>query len=722
MPDRLIVYNSRNAFFKSPFGAAPTGSDVRFRIAVRESAGLAEASMRFWYDGAEKFVKMARDESEWECGYSVFGADFHTGGKPRLVWYYFIVTDAEGRISYYGNNPDMLGGEGAQYDNPPWSYQLTVYDGAFRVPGWLRHGVIYQIFPDRFYQERPAPLTQAEIEKKRPDYIFQPDWNAKPVYYPDPRTGEIMNNDFYGGNLAGIAAKLPYLKDLGVSIIYLNPIFEAYSNHRYDTGDYFKVDPLLGTNDDFAALCVQARQYGMRIILDGVFNHTGSDSIYFNKDGYYDGVGAYQSKDSKYYSWYLFEDYPDKYESWWGVATLPDVNESDPGFIRHVVSGEHSVIKYWLRLGASGWRLDVVDELPGAFVKELRANVKKTDADAAIIGEVWEDASNKVSYGKQREYLLGFELDSVMNYVFKKALIAFMLGDIGAERFDAENMRLAENYPAESYYSLMNLIGGHDVERILTIMSEPPRDLTRAQKAMYKPTRAKYSLGVRRLKIMSLIQMTFPGTPSVYYGDEAGMTGFEDPFNRCAFPWDGADGDLHAWYRQIIALRNANPVLRTGGFETVYAAGSAYAYAREIKGGADVFGAPAQNGFALVAVNRDKECPAYFDIDLSGRGIPSLRDALEAADGARGGGPAPDGTERLSDGSVRMPDGSVRMPDGSVRMPDGTVRMPDGSVRLPNGSARQVDPLPEGRESRFVYDGKRLIIVLGPLGFKALMS
>jgi 4-alpha-glucanotransferase len=498
------------------------------------------------------------------------------------------------------------------------------------VPEWLRNGVIYQIFPDRFYQKRAVPLTQGEIERKRPDYILQPDWSKQPIYYPDPRTGEIMNNDFFGGNFAGIAAKLPYLKDLGVSIIYLNPIFEAYSNHRYDTGDYLRIDALLGDNDDFASLCAQAKGFGIRIILDGVFNHTGSDSMFFNKGGYYKSLGAYQSRHSKYYGWYSFEEYPEKYDSWWGILTLPNVNESEPDFIKYIISGENSVVKYWLRQGASGWRLDVVDELPGEFVKELRAHIKNTDPDAAIIGEVWEDASNKESYGKRREYLLGYELDSVMNYVFKKSLISFMLGNIGAARVDAENRMIAENYPKESYYSLMNLIGGHDVERILTIMSEPPPDLTRDQKAMHKPTGRKHRLGIKRVKIMSLIQMTFPGAPSVYYGDEAGMAGFEDPFNRGAFPWDGMDAELHGWYRKIISLRNSYAALRTGGFRTVYADGAGYAYIREIRGGADAFGAPAQDGFALIAVNRDKERPVCIEIDLAGRNIAGLRYALES--------------------------------------------------------------------------------------------
>jgi hypothetical protein len=491
---------------------------------------------------------MARTGERYDESFILYEVIYNTGAAPRLIWYYFYVDSAGvrsaeaggadaggaghesghgyGRESehesghgrpderptvrlYYGNSPEMLGGAGVETNGPPWSYQLTVYDRSYRVPRWLRNGVIYQIFPDRFHRERAVPLTQADVEKKRPDYIYHADWNEPTIHTPDPRTGEIMNNDFYGGNLAGIKAKLPYLKDLGISIIYLNPIFESYSNHRYDTGDYKKIDELLGTDEDFRTLCAEALRYGIRIILDGSFNHTGSDSLYFNKDGYYDSVGAYQSSESKYYQWYSFDKYPDKYKCWWGILTLPGVNESDPEYTNYIISDEDSVVKRWLRQGASGWRLDVVDELPGAFVKLLRKHIKETDGDAVVIGEVWEDASNKVSYGEQREYLLGNELDSVMNYVLKNVMIAYVLGNISAARFDAENRKLAENYPTEAYYSLMNLIGGHDVVRILTILSEPPANLTRDQRAMHKPTLRKHMLGLRRLKLLR------PGRPAL---------------------------------------------------------------------------------------------------------------------------------------------------------------------------------------------------------------
>ncbi|MDR3121859.1 MAG: glycoside hydrolase family 13 protein [Clostridiales bacterium] len=578
--------------------------------------------------GAERETPGESSGAEGDDGFVIYQATCATDARPGLYWYYFIVKDASGAVRYYGNNMEMMGGEGAEAAAAPPSYQITVYDREFRTPAWFRHGVMYQIFPDRFFQKRTKPLTQQEIEKKRPDYILHTNWNDTPIFKPDPRTGEIMNNDFFGGNFAGIVAKLPYLASLGISILYLNPIFEAYSNHRYDTGNYRKVDALLGTNRDFASLCAHARSLGIRVILDGVFNHTGSDSLYFNKKELYKGIGAYQSTRSRYYGWYEFMQHPDRYTSWWGINTLPNVNESEPSFVEYILTGEDSVIKHWLRQGASGWRLDVVDELPDEFLVTLRDNVKAADSDAVIIGEVWEDASNKVSYGKQREYLLGHELDSVMNYVFKNALIGFMLGQRSARQFDATIRKLTENYPLQSYYALMNLVGGHDVPRILTILSEPPGDLTRDQKAIHKPTRKKHLLGLRRLRLMALVQMTFPGVPCVYYGDEAGMTGFEDPLNRGAFPWDGIDAELFSWYKRVIALRNAFAALRTGAFLPIRATEDVYVYARAIRRRTDVFGDPAENGFALVAVNRSPDRAEPIDIDLVNWNIPALFDPL----------------------------------------------------------------------------------------------
>ena len=298
--------------------------------------------------------------------------------------------------------------------------------------------------------------------------VLHENWSDIPEYRPNEQ-GEILNNDFFGGTLRGIASKLDYLESLHVRTIYLNPIFQAYSNHRYDTGDYKRIDPMLGTEEDFRALCAQAAARGMRVILDGVFNHTGYDSRYFNGSGRYNSLGAHQSKDSPYYGWFDFKRWPDEYGSWWGIYTLPQVNEMNEDYLRYIIEDEDSVIRRWLRLGASGWRLDVADELPDAFIRHLTAAAKREKPDALVLGEVWEDASNKISYSERRAYFHGGELDSVMNYPLSDAILAF-LGGGTAEHF-AETMEcIRENYPHDVFYSLMNVVGTHDTARTLTLL------------------------------------------------------------------------------------------------------------------------------------------------------------------------------------------------------------------------------------------------------------
>ena len=647
----MYYHNSHMKLFRDPFGAIPTGEKVtlRLRVDASDPSGATqekpdEVLLRTWHRDQEELLEMRMvtafaDAASFKTRemrlsgvessdtvpeaekqpYAIAGGcrdyehnmqwlyevELRIPDEPGLLWYYFIARTNDGD-RFYGNNFEWFGGEGMFSLEPPPSYQITVYDRNYTTPAWFRHCVMYQIFPDRFFRGTASHLTQDKLAQKRPDYILHTDWEEKPIHGADARTGEVMNNDFFGGNLAGIIEKLPYLKALGISVIYLNPIFEAYSNHRYDTGNYRMIDATLGTKEDFTRLCSEAEKVGMRVILDGVFNHTGSDSLYFNKDGYYEELGAYQSKESKYYHWYQFEQHPDLYTSWWGILTLPNVNESNEDYVNYILREDDSVIRHWLRAGASGWRLDVVDELPDEFVRLLRERVKSVNPEAVIIGEVWEDASNKISYDKQREYLLGHELDSVMNYVFKEALIHFLTERCAAEDFAAEIYRIYENYPRQTFYSLMNLVGGHDVPRILSVLSEPPEGLTKSQQAIYRTTDKKAAIALKRLKIASLVQMTFPGVPSVYYGDEAGMTGLTDPFNRGTFPWGNINEDLHEWYRSIIALRNELTVLQTGSFKFLHYRGNLLVFLRAIRGGRDVFGDPAEDGIAVVAVNRSQ--------------------------------------------------------------------------------------------------------------------
>ena len=599
-----IYHNSQDSAYRSPFGAVPTGSTVRLRLDVEASAEPKSVTLRVWSGEAESLypMKLVSERS----GILAFEVSLPLPKKPCLVWYYFIVNTADGQRLYV-NNAEGLGGIGECTEGTDGkSYQITVYDKAYKTPEWFRGSVMYQIFPDRFFGEH----ENGEIQKKRDEYVIHYDRYEPISFNPHPYESGPACNDFYGGNLRGITAKLPYIKSLGVGVIYLNPIFDAYSNHKYDTADYKKIDPMYGTEEDFSELCREAKKLGIRVILDGVFSHTGADSIYFNKYGSYGSGGAYRDADSPYRKWYKIDE-NGNYESWWGCNNLPNVNEMEPSYLDYILRDEDAVIKKWLRLGASGWRLDVADELPDEFIKILRREAKKVKSDAVIIGEVWEDASNKVAYSTQREYLLGDELDSVMNYPFRDNVTAFIMGTESANEFNRRLMSIMENYPTETLYSLMNLIGTHDTIRIKSLFGGLASDC-----GTTKLTSGMENLATYRLRIAALIQMTFVGVPSIYYGDEVGMQGGRDPFNRGTFPWRAIDAELLGWYRRLGALRGALGALKTGFYKTLYAEDSVFVYARYFKNGRDAFGNKGDGSFAVCAVNRSFE-PSCAELDLT---------------------------------------------------------------------------------------------------------
>lgn len=568
-----VEHNSRLAVYRDPFGSVTCGTKVRLRLALTDF-------------GIPKYVHAVT-----ECGGDV--RRFNMAYVFELSGTYFYETEAEmpsraGQVRYYfdiggtvfyGNNAENTSGKGEMYDGVPNKmFRITVYEKSFDTPEWWRTGVCYQIFPDRFYNGNENGGFCGE----RTD-IIKRKWGEEPYYKAEQFGGKYTANDFFGGNLKGVEQKLSYLKDLGISCIYLNPIFEAYSNHRYDTGDYEKIDSLLGDESDFARLCKSAEDVGIRIILDGVFNHTGSDSRYFNKNGRYSDIGAYQSEKSPYYGWYEFKKFPDEYESWWGIDTLPQTNEENADFQKYILTGENAVVKKWLKLGASGWRLDVVDELPDFFVEMLRKEVKKCKPDAVIIGEVWEDASDKVAYGELRRYFSGGELDSVMNYPLRGALVDFVMGKIDAEKLDERIMSLKEGYPRPAFYAAMNFLSSHDVERILTVMGgEKAEGDARSQARMPENVRRT---ALERLECAVTMQMLLPGVPTVFYGDEVGAEGYADPFCRACFPWDNSDGGIYELYKKTIGLRNGHEEFKNGEFETLYKRGGGYGFVRIGEGG-----------------------------------------------------------------------------------------------------------------------------------------
>ena len=549
----MVRHDSRDPLYRTPSGARPTGSDVILRCRADDARAV---TLRLWWDDGE----IRRPMTASPRGAGLFESRLTLPEQSGLLWYYFIV-DFDGETRLYGNADDRLGGEGRLYDHEPPSFQLPVYDEEFDTPRWMREGLLYQIMPDRFAARGKSAPEAGWLHEK---------WDEPPAIHVDPSTHDNRADDFFGGNFRGVMDRLDYLKELGVTAIYFNPIFRARSNHKYDTGDYETIDPSFGTREDFEALCERARALGIRILLDGVFSHTGSDSRYFNRLGRYDSLGAYQSLESPYASWYRFKRWPDEYDCWWGFETLPTVNKSDESYRRYILTGENAIVKRWLRRGASGWRLDVADELPVPFLRTLRKSVKSVDPDAAVLGEVWEDASNKVAYGQLRCYCLGDTLDSVMNYPLREGLIGFLLGEIDAYALKRRLDALYENYPAPFAAALMNLLGSHDKARVINRLSgAEPENRPREQRAFTPLSDAEYERGKRRFIKAWRFLCAMPGMPCLYYGDEAGAQGGDDPFCRGTYPWGHEDRALMEEIKRVNHARLKSRAAQNGSLELI---------------------------------------------------------------------------------------------------------------------------------------------------------
>ncbi|MDD6032879.1 MAG: glycoside hydrolase family 13 protein [Oscillospiraceae bacterium] len=571
-----IYYDAWDPRCKEPFGAVEAGSPVTLRFTVEQSLRPLRLALIIRQEGGAQH-RLCFTQSAADGDSLLYTLTFPVGEKG-LYFYRFEIETPDGIIFVgQGENARAIVGDFL----PEW--QLTVYGPDFHVPAHLQQGVMYQIFPDRFLRGSGSPLPPARNQR----YIHQ-STHERPLFTGDQPDYEAT--DFFGGDLPGITAKLPYLQELGVTMLYLNPIFEAAGNHRYNTGDYLKIDPYLGTEQDFADLCAEAKRLGIGVILDGVFSHTGSDSVYFNKEGHYDSVGAYQSPESPYASWYHFLDESrSQYDCWWGFTTLPNVNEVDPAFL-DFICGEEGVLRHWLKLGASGWRLDVADELPDEFLRELRRCVKDFDPDAYILGEVWEDASNKCSYDVRRPYLLGEELDSVMNYPWRIAILDYMKTG-NARPFYTAVMTLLDHYPPQAIETLMTPLSTHDCIRAMTLLGVN-HEVEAAAQGDYRMTPEEYALGRELLRQASILQYTLPGFPSLYYGDEAGLSGFADPWNRRCYPWGEEDHELIAFFQRLGRLRQSFSDDFAQPIRFVHLSDQAVAYTR---------------GGLLTAVNRSGE-------------------------------------------------------------------------------------------------------------------
>ena len=503
-------------------------------------------------EGEAQYLHMRKTPEGWTIDLSL--------DNPGLYFYYFRIGNSNASC---GKFRKLEISEQIHY------YQILIYQAAFETPEWFRGGIMYQIFPDRFFREGNVVVS--------PEKWLHKSWSEKPEYRMNDQ-GKVLNNDFFGGNLRGIAQKLDYLQSLNVTVIYLNPIFQAFSNHRYDTGDYKKIDPVLGTEEDFAFLVQECAKRGIKIMLDGVFNHTGDDSKYFNKYGRYNELGAYQSKDSKYYAWYKFTHFPDQYDAWWGIDNLPAVNENCPSYIDYI-TGEEGVLRYWLKYDLAGFRLDVADELPDEFIVKIRQAVKTANPDAIVLGEVWEDASNKIAYSKRRKYFQGNELDCVMNYPLKDAIIHFVNSN-DTTYFRQTIAMLRDNYPKKVLDSLMNILGTHDTVRILTAFGGI-QAISKDEMNATKMDPCTREMAKSKLIVASILLFTLPGNPCIYYGDEIGMEGYSDPFCRGTFEWENIDADLLQHFRLLSQIRTNYSVFKDSEYHELFADTNCLVYERK---------------------------------------------------------------------------------------------------------------------------------------------
>lgn len=564
-----ILFDSKQLIYKSPFGTLTPEQTCTLHIHVPLAVQANRVECILCHpDGNLSQIALLLPQGQVGV-YQIFGGDFilqNTG----LYFYHFYITTASGgfRLFKYGNDTNMEAGD---------LWQVSCIPADFHTPAWSQGATIYQIFPDRFCRSGHCDLTG-----KLQPYLLHERWDEEVHWKPDSQ-GMVLNHDFFGGNFRGITEKMDYIASLGTTIIYLNPISKSFSSHRYDTGDYKTPDPMLGTEAEFTALCHAAHARGMRVILDGVFSHTGADSLYFDKYGHFGGQGAYCSQNSPYFRWYQFHNWPDSYNSWWNFDTLPTVNKLDPSFLAYIITDSDSVVAHWLNAGCDGFRLDVADELPNEFLVLLKQRIRQIKPDALLMGEVWEDASNKYSYGQLRRYFVDGELDSVMNYPFRTAILRFLRRQDAGTGLADTVMTIAENYPPQVLLSNMNLLGSHDSPRILTALVDD-FDGSREEKAQRRLSPEQRELAIERLKMAAFLQYTLPGSPSLYYGDEAEMEGYNDPFNRRTYPWGRENQQLLDFFRQLGQLRREIVPLRLGDIRFFHAKEQKIGFSRSING------------------------------------------------------------------------------------------------------------------------------------------
>ena len=535
-----ILYKSEGGFKKNAALLALRDGVIRFEIP--RIIGATAFGVRAFLDGEDEGRIFIGKWRGFELDCDIYEVSLNL---PVGLYFYIPEIITPSGVVYGFKDRGALR---FSYKNEPSFLQLTVSDFTNEEPSDFTGGIIYHIFVDRFavYGE---PIAKAGT--------VIADYSSGIPEYPAYPGAELKNNTFYGGSLYGVIDKLDYIKSLGASIIYLSPIFESPSNHKYDTSDYMRVDEAFGGDDALAALIQAAHSKNIKIILDGVFNHTGADSIYFNRYSTYDSIGAYQSKESPYYNWFDFQNHPDKYTCWWDIEILPRINTRNPDCKAFFV-GKNSVVEKYAGMGIDGFRLDVADELSDSFIEKIKRTLSANSKSSILYGEVWEDASNKIAYSERKKYYLGSELDGVMNYPLRRGIIDYLTKK-STSSLEYALKEVTTNAPERIMHLQMNLLGTHDTERILTVLGgESAEGYTNDELVSKRMNAHEREIAKRRLKMAYTMLATLPGIPTIFYGDEAGLEGYSDPFNRMPYPWGREDKEILDFYRKIGIIRSGN--------------------------------------------------------------------------------------------------------------------------------------------------------------------
>jgi len=617
-----LRHDSRDSLYRSPGGAVPADTPVKLRFRTYHN-DVTDVTLR-WYDvnaSAENLIPMQIVASDVPCYQSGLGnntCDYWettvNSPTPNNFWYRFIITDGTATAYYEDDTAALDGGLGAPSANAiDNSYALMFYDPAFKSADWAKDAVIYQIFPDRFRNGRASndPRT-GDLRYDDPVLKFQ--WGELPEGYchnyadaatncpwrnnTPMNTGTIeqpRGRDYYGGDLKGVDQELDYLKALGINTIYFNPVFDSSSNHGYDTRDYSTINPYFGNRGEFTSLMAHARNDSVRVIFDGVFNHLSSDSPFFDRYHHFAPDGACESAVSPFRPWFTFRapgpldpstcvpstpgGTDTYYNGWAGFDSLPVITKTLPDVQGYFLTAPNSITRYWLNQGGSGWRLDVMGDgsFPNGYWETFRHVTKSTKPDALIIGELWQKDSTLL------RFLRGDRADTTMDYRLRDAVLGFLapqafdakgFGDSGRilkpSEFMARLSAIREDYPDAAYYSLMNLLDSHDTARLRWVLT-PGTDTT----ADKEQNTANVTEGKLRQKLAAMIQFSLPGAPTIYYGDEVGITGNDDPDTRRTYPWADLGGRpdtlMQMFYRTLINVRKQNRVLRDGDFRMLLA-------------------------------------------------------------------------------------------------------------------------------------------------------